>query len=89
MSLNRSIDISWHGQAACVGMDTNLFYYAPQERGPAKALRIEIAKGICNACPVKAKCLENALLHNDPHSIQGGTTPEERGYKVKELQSAG
>jgi WhiB family redox-sensing transcriptional regulator len=87
-------DISWHEQAACAGLDTNMFYYANLERGPAKMLRIQMAKAVCNTCPVKTKCLANALEHQDNHSIQGGTTPEERGYSPhktihpKELQSA-
>ena len=75
-----TMNLEWQEQAACAGMDTDLFYYAPLERGPAKALRIQIAKSVCNTCPVKAKCLDNALKHQDNHSIQGGTTPEERGY---------
>ena len=87
-------NIGWHEQAACAGLNTNMFYYANLERGPAKMLRIQMAKAVCNTCPVKAKCLANALEHQDNHSIQGGTTPEERGYSPhktihpKELQSA-
>lgn len=85
---------NWHEQAACYGLKTNMFYYADLERGPIKTLRIQMAKAVCNTCPVKAECLADAMLRHDNHSIQGGTTPEERGYSPhktihpKEAQSA-
>lgn len=71
--------LSWHDQAKCKGMDTNIFYYGVYERGPAKLARAAEAKRICADCPVKQQCLADAVSRDDRYSIQGNTTPEERG----------
>ena len=36
------------------------------------------AKRICQECPIRIKCLTYALEHQEPNSIWGGLTPEER-----------
>jgi WhiB family redox-sensing transcriptional regulator len=72
-------EFGWHEDAKCKGMDTDLFYYSVQERGPKKLERAENAKSICADCPVKQQCLADAVNRDDRYSIQGGTTPEERG----------
>lgn len=68
----------WQAQGACRDMDSNLFYYEDQERGPAKETRIANAKAVCEGCKVKTECLEFALQINEQHGIWGGLTPEER-----------
>ena len=68
----------WQAQGACRDMDSNLFYYEDQERGPAKETRIANAKAVCESCKVKKECLEFALQINEQHGIWGGLTPEER-----------
>lgn len=72
-------ELSWHEDAKCKGMDTDIFYYGVYERGPAKRARATEAKRICADCPVKQQCLADAVNRDDRYSIQGGTTPEERG----------
>jgi len=68
----------WQAQGACRDMDSNMFYYEDQERGPCKEQRIAKAKAICETCKVKTECLEFAIQINERYGIWGGTTEEER-----------
>ena len=68
----------WQAQGACRDMDSNMFYYEDQERGPDKEQRIAKAKAICETCKVKTECLEFAIQINERYGIWGGTTEEER-----------
>lgn len=68
---------AWQAQGTCRGMDTELFYAAPGERGPRRARREEAAKEICARCPVKDRCLEHALTF-EVFGVWGGTTEAER-----------
>lgn len=68
----------WQVNGACRDMDSNLFYYEDQERGPAKEARIAKAKAVCQGCSVKTECLEFALEINERYGIWGGLTEEER-----------
>jgi WhiB family transcriptional regulator, redox-sensing transcriptional regulator len=36
------------------------------------------ARTFCNRCPVKRKCLEFALINDEPAGMFGGLSPEER-----------
>lgn len=57
-------------EAACEGMDPDLFY----AEGAAAVAR---AKGVCGACPVRDRCLEWALTREE-FGVWGGTTARER-----------
>jgi hypothetical protein len=70
----------WMTQAACRGLDINLFF---SERGDQKTLAT--AMEICNGtndtppCPVREECLAWAISHEDDnHGIFGGLTPSAR-----------
>lgn len=77
----RSITLmsEWRDQAACKGMDTQLFF-------PNKGQVPRLALATCNLCPVKLDCADEA--NKDKRNIQGvwgGTTHRERmkpGYKT-------
>lgn len=79
----RDDEFVWQVSANCKGLDTNLFYFDFCERGPAKQERAETAKKVCSNCSVRLECLADALYRDDAYSIQGGTTPEDRGYSGK------
>ncbi|HEX9991619.1 MAG TPA: WhiB family transcriptional regulator [Acidimicrobiales bacterium] len=65
---------SWWDDAACAGEDTDLFF---PTRGDTSALRA--AKAICARCPVRERCLEDALAAPlDRCGVFGGTTSKER-----------
>lgn len=65
----------WRSQAACArqGIDTDAFY---PETYTAQDTRY--AKHICQDCPVRTQCLEEALRLHDEYGIWGGMTPTER-----------
>jgi hypothetical protein len=54
---------------SCLGMDPGLFF---KEGRPSQRVR-----DICEGCPVKQRCLEWAVLH-DEFGMWGGTTKSER-----------
>ncbi|MER7579974.1 WhiB family transcriptional regulator [Kitasatospora sp. NPDC097691] len=62
--------------AACVGVDTEVFYPDPDKIGAGWAERR--AKMICAGCPVKSLCLADAMERREPHGVFGGLTANER-----------
>ena len=60
----------WSEEAACLGMDTDLFF-TPETR--AEALKI------CNGCPVKDLCLKSNK--GVEYGVFGGTTAAYRGHQ--------
>jgi WhiB family transcriptional regulator, redox-sensing transcriptional regulator len=65
----------WYSEAACRGMDTDLFF--PRRGEPA-----EPAKAVCRSCPVREPCAELAAdlhLGGEPvHGIWGATSARDR-----------
>lgn len=71
-----STDTQWRDEAACVGLDTELFFPVDD-----RAASVETPRRVCRGCPVRAACLAEALATEDParrFGIVGGTTPGER-----------
>jgi WhiB family redox-sensing transcriptional regulator len=68
---NARTDISWRAQAACRGLETDIFFPATDEEA-------EPAKAICAACPVREECLEYALTTRQEDGVWGGLTETER-----------
>lgn len=66
----------WMDHAACSGEDINLFF--PPSAGEEHQPQIEQAKEICRRCPVRAECLEYALMLPIRHGIFGGLDEVER-----------
>lgn len=64
-------DTSWMRDAACSGMDTELFF---ESRGVADSRE---ARAVCSECPVSSECLEYALDFRMV-GIWGGTNATER-----------
>lgn len=65
--------MTWHEQAACKGMDPELFHPV---RGNT-VLQVRALRDICAGCPVIGECREHAILH-EHHGFWGGMTEEER-----------
>lgn len=63
----------WRANAACLYTDPNLFF-----PGKGDWKLIQQARAVCAECPVRAECLESAILRNERQGIYGGTTPKER-----------
>ena len=85
-------DTRWQVHAACRGVDPELFFpEAPTEPSsdlssdpsrepegePLVAAQVAAAKAVCRRCPVRARCLAEAL-ERLPHGIAGGLTAGER-----------
>lgn len=73
-------DTSWMADALCrqVGGD---FWYSDKEE-PEHLSRINIAKRVCEMCPVKDACLAHALATDERHGVWGGLTPRQRSQLV-------
>ncbi|MGL5934472.1 MAG: WhiB family transcriptional regulator, partial [Cetobacterium sp.] len=64
-------DRDWRAQAACLGLNPELWF---AERGDQPARE---AKRICYDCPVREPCTEYAVTAREEHGIWGGLTPRE------------
>jgi WhiB family redox-sensing transcriptional regulator len=65
---------NWRARAACRAADPDLFW--PEKGTPPE--QIDEAKRICNNCPVKQACLDEAFRTNEWEAIAGGCTGAER-----------
>lgn len=79
---------SWRDDAACKGMDPELFH---PYRGAVRQHRRAVA--VCAECPVRAECLEFAVANRLTEGIWGGLGGRERrrlyGYRVKRCARCG
>jgi WhiB family transcriptional regulator, redox-sensing transcriptional regulator len=64
-------ELAWQGAALCAETDPEAFF--PEAGQPARA-----AKRVCDACPVRAECLEYAVANGVMFGIWGGLTERER-----------
>jgi WhiB family redox-sensing transcriptional regulator len=71
-----SSQAGWRLRAACRGAGPELFF--PEGvAGPALQAAAQ-AKRICSVCPVRARCLDWAVVHGAAIGIWGGRTEGER-----------
>ena len=68
----------WQMDAACRGVDSEMFFHPEGERGGAKEARERVAKALCATCPVIAECRAHALKVREPFGVWGGLTESER-----------
>jgi WhiB family redox-sensing transcriptional regulator len=69
---------TWRDQARCRGVDPAVFH--PLEDDEAAA---DIAKAICEQCPVRESCLEYALTAREKDGVWGGYTARERRRLIR------
>lgn len=67
----------WRTKAACLDMDTELFFPSGAT-GTATLAQIDQAKAVCLRCPVSAQCLEWALATGQDAGVWGGMSEDER-----------
>lgn len=65
------MSLSWRQNAACQGVDPEIFYPASEEEA-------DVAKSICALCSVRQTCLEYALANRERDGVWGGATEKER-----------
>lgn len=78
----------WQLQAACRGMDSELFFRPDQERGVERAAREARAKRVCRSCPVLEQCRQHALSTQEPFGVWGGLSETERATLLRSYRSA-
>ncbi|QYN17569.1 WhiB family transcriptional regulator [Amycolatopsis sp. DSM 110486] len=66
----------WMERTNCGGTDPEVFHPLAEIGTRAYRNQVAKAKSICKPCPVKPECIE--FRRDDPHSIAGGLTAEER-----------
>lgn len=85
---------AWRNHAACLGADTEAFFPEREVRqsttGRPEPLALRrtsesklVIEIFCDACPVKAECLEHALYVPERGGIWGGLTTPEREQLIK------
>ena len=68
----------WQERALCAQVDPEAFF-------PDKGATTRDAKRVCQSCPVRSECLEDALRHNEGFGIRGGLTERERRHLKRRI----
>jgi WhiB family redox-sensing transcriptional regulator len=74
-------DDHWREQAACLGIDPQVFY-------PADDDEAEQARAICANCEVRVECLEYALARREKDGVWGGATERDRRRIIRQRRRA-
>lgn len=61
----------WQTNAACLGMDVNLFF---PDKGGSTAPAVEV----CERCPVRVECFDWAIAEGFTMGVFGGVSPKRR-----------
>jgi WhiB family redox-sensing transcriptional regulator len=75
------MSLSWRQNAACRGVDPEIFYPASDEEA-------DVAKAICAQCAVRQTCLEYALANRERDGVWGGATERERRRIVRQRRKS-
>ena len=74
----------WFDEAACKGMDVNIFFPEPAHMGGTDPLASR-AKSVCARCPVSNECLEFALTPaNERFGVWGGLGEKARRMEARQ-----
>lgn len=82
MSLNVAAVLPDWSDAACRGLDAELFY-------PGRGQSTREAKSVCKNCVCKAECLEFALVNMEKFGVWGGRSERERRRLRRKLRPTG
>ena len=69
-------DVDWMSEGHCR-------HYPPDVFFPSDGVGVVAARAICVECPVKAQCLEYALVNRIDHGVWGGASERERRRILK------
>lgn len=78
----------WSDQAACRTVEMIVFFPEREHAGRGGTNYSE-ARQVCAGCPVKAECLEDALVEERyqsgvyRHGMRGGLSPEQRASEER------
>ncbi len=68
--------MTWMAEGRCADRQPSLFF-------PSDGVGVEIARRICEDCPVQGPCLEYALANRIDHGVWGGTSERQRRRILK------
>jgi WhiB family transcriptional regulator, redox-sensing transcriptional regulator len=83
------MDGTWWFEAACRGIDTELFFQPDQLRGAERRQRELAAKAVCGRCGVIDACRAYALVAREAYGVWGGLSETERSALLHREQLAG
>lgn len=63
--------LTWMADGNCANQPPSLFF-------PSDGVGVDVARGVCDGCPVLSECLEYALENRIDHGVWGGTSERER-----------
>ena len=67
---------NWMSKGLCANQPPETFF-------PSDGVGVEVAKRICNQCPVVEGCLEYALTNRIDHGVWGGCSERQRRRLLK------
>jgi WhiB family transcriptional regulator, redox-sensing transcriptional regulator len=65
------MELEWMAEGKCRDVPPSVFF-------PNDGVGVEAARRICAECPVKAPCLEYAVVNRVDHGVWGGASERER-----------
>lgn len=68
-------DESWRRHGSCASSNIELEWFFP---GPSDQNRSALARAVCEDCPVRQPCLEDAMLWPNLQGIRAGTNQRDR-----------
>lgn len=75
------MDTSWMAGGNCATHPPDTFF-------PSDGVGVEVARRICDGCPVQQRCLEYALRNRIDHGVWGGTSERQRRRILKSRRDA-
>jgi WhiB family redox-sensing transcriptional regulator len=70
------MDTTWMAKGNCANKAPAMFF-------PSDGVGVDIARRVCDDCPVKEPCLEYALANRIDHGVWGGCSERERRRILK------
>ncbi len=74
--MENSADTKWMADGNCAAKPPSVFF-------PSDGVGVEVAKRVCEGCPVKSTCLEYAIENRIDHGVWGGTSERQRRRIVR------
>ena len=68
---------SWRDRAHCRGRDSSWFFDPLEDQELEGPTLLHLGTALCQECPVRVECLDDAMIHDQP-GIRGGMDQEER-----------
>ena len=65
------MDTNWMARGNCATQHPDTFF-------PSAGVGVEVAKRVCEGCPVQERCLEYALRNRIDHGVWGGCSARQR-----------